>query len=124
MQIKVNEIKEKNGNVTSDPTEVSNILNEFFINVGNSITKYIHHFPKLPIEYLVSRNSDSIILSPVTPSEVNEINLNLDSSKSVGPNSTAIKQSKVLGSKISFPLTKLVNQSSCNDIFPSKLKNS
>ena len=53
---------------------MSNIINEFFVSVGNDITKSIHHNPKSPTEYLTNRNSDSIILSPITPFEGNEIN--------------------------------------------------
>ena len=88
---RIHKIKDKNGISTSDPSEMSNILNEFFVNVGNDITKSIHHNPNARTEYLANRNSDSIILSPVTPFEVNEINSKLDSSKSIVPTSIPIK---------------------------------
>ena len=66
-------VNEKIGMSTSDPSEMSNIFNEFFVHVANEITKSIHHRPKSPTEYLPNRNSDSIILYPVTPFEFNEI---------------------------------------------------
>ena len=107
----------------SDATEMSIVLNDLFINVGNDITKSVYHNPKSPTEYLTIRNSDSIILSPVTAVEVNEIILNLDSSKSVGPNSIPLKLLKILGPKFSQPLAAtMINQSFSNGIFPSKLK--
>ena len=70
---RIHKIKDKNGISTSDPSEMTNILDEFFVNVGNDITTSIHHNPKSPTEYLANRNSDSISLSPVTPLEVNEM---------------------------------------------------
>ena len=63
---RIYKIKDKNGKLTSDVTEMSIILNDFFINVGNDITKSIHHSPKSPTEYLTNRNSESIVFSPVT----------------------------------------------------------
>ena len=119
---RIYKIKDKNGKLTSDAAEMSIILNEFFINVGNDISKSIQHNPKSPTEYLTNRNSDSIVLSPVTAVEVNEIILNLDSSKSIGPNSIPVKLLKILGPKISHPLATMINQSFSNGIFPSKLK--
>ena len=119
---RIYKIKDKNGKLTSDAAEMSIILNESFINVGNDISKSIHHNPKSPTEYLTNRNSNSIVLSPVNAVEVNEIILNLDSSKSVGPNSIPVKLLKILGLKISHPLATMINQSFSNGIFPSKLK--
>ena len=92
---RIYKIKDKNGKLTSDAAEMSIILNESFINVGNDISKSIQHNPKSPTEYLTNRNSDSIVLSPVNAVEVNEIILNLDSSKSVGPNSIPVKLLKI-----------------------------
>ena len=92
---RIYKIKDKNGKLTSDATEMSIILNDFFINVGNDITKSIYHNPKSPTEYLTNRNSDSIFISPVTAVEVNEIILNLESSKFIGPNSIPIKLLKI-----------------------------
>ena len=37
----VNKIKDKVGNVTSDPCKITNIFNDFFVNVANEITKKI-----------------------------------------------------------------------------------
>ena len=115
-------IKSKSGKLTSDATKMSNILNDFFINVGNYISRSISHNPKSPSEYLTTRNSDSIVLSLVTAAEVNEIILNLDSSKSIGPNSIPVKLLKILRHVISHPLATLINQSFYNGVFPSKLK--
>ena len=101
---------------------MSNILSEFFINVGNDITKSIDYNPKSPNEYLTNSNSDSILISPVAPIEVNETILNLDSLKSIMPISIPIQLLKTLGPKISNSLPTMINQSFSKGMFPSKLK--
>ena len=87
---RIHKVKDRSGNLTSDASEMSNILSEFFIIVGNYITKSIDYNPKSPKEYLANRNLHSIVLSPVTPFDVNKTILNLDSSKSIEPNSIPI----------------------------------
>ena len=119
---RINKIKTKSGNLTSDPAEISNEFNQFFVNVANNITETIPKTPKSPIDYLINRNSSSFFLSPVTPIEVNEVILHLDPSKSIGPGSIPIKLLKILGPKISQPLAELVNQSFLEGTFPLKLR--
>ena len=63
-----------------------------------------------------------ILLSPVTAIEVNRTILNLDQTKFIVPYSIPIKALKILGPKISQPLTKIINLSFTKGIFPSKLK--
>ena len=40
---RIHKVKDRNGNLTSDASEMSNILSEFFIIVGNDITKSIDY---------------------------------------------------------------------------------
>ena len=94
----------------------------FFVNVSNKITRIIPKTDKSPIEYLCNRNSNSVFLSPATPIEVNQTILNLYQTKSTGPYSIPTKVLKILGPKISHPLTKTINQSFTEGIFPTKLK--
>jgi len=101
---------------------MSIILNDFVIKVGSSITKSIHHNPKSPTDYLKNRNSELIVLSTVTDVEVNEIILNLDSSKCIGSNITPVKLLKILGPKMSHPLASMINQSFTISIIPFTLK--
>ncbi len=118
----VYKIKDELGSVTSDPSKISNIFNEFFTTVSDKITSKIPRTRKSPLDYLSNRKSYSLFLSPVTHEEILDfINL-LDSSKSVGPNSIPIKLLKIIGSSISPYLASLVNESFQVGIFPSKLK--
>ena len=118
----INKIKDKAGNVTSDPCKITNIFNDFFVNVANDITKKIPMTPKSPLDYLSNRISSSLFLTPVTLMEVNDIINILNPSKSVGPNSIPIKLLKIIGSSVSPLLALLVNQSFQSGIFPDKLK--
>ena len=78
--------------------------------------------PKSLLDYITNTSQKSIFLSPVTYIEVEEIILNLDPSKSVGPNGIPIDLLKILDPHISEALAKLANQSFLEGIFPSKLK--
>ncbi len=118
----INKIKDMEGNVTSEPSEISNIFNDFFVNVADEITKTIPKTPKSPLDYLSNRTSNSLFLTPVTSIEVYDLINILNSAKSVGPNSIPIKLLKILGASVSPLLALLVNQSFQSGVFPDKLK--
>ena len=114
----INKIKGKDGNVTSDPFKMSTILNDFYVKVGDGITKTIPSTPKSPLDYLSNRMCNSLFLTPVTLTEVNDLINILNPSKSVGPNSIPIKLLKIIGQSLSPLLALIVNQSSQSGIFP------
>ena len=118
----INKINDKEGNVTSEPGRISNIFNDFFVNVADDITKTIPLTTKSPLDYLSNGTSNSLFLTPVTWIEVKDLINILNPSKSVGPNSIPIKLLKILGSSIAPLLAVLVNQSFQSGIFPDKLK--
>ena len=118
----INKIKGNDGNVTSEPSDMSNIFNNFYINVASSITKTIPITPKSPLDYLTNRASNSLFLTPVTPLEVRDIIDALNPSKSVGPNSIPIKLLKIVGCSISPLLALLMNHSFQSGIYPDTFK--
>ena len=101
---------------------MSNIFNDFYVNVADGITKTIPLTPKSPLDYLSDRICSSLFLAPVTSIEVNDLINILNPSKSVGPNSIPIKLLKIIGCSVSPVLALLVNQSFQSGIFPDKLK--
>ena len=107
---------------TSDSEEISNVFNVHFVNVADDITKTISRMPKSPVDYIKTPNLYSLFLSPATKFEVEDVISNLDSTKSVDPNSIPIKLLKVLNPYISKYLEKPVNKSFLEGNFPSKLK--
>ena len=118
----INKLKDKDGNVTSDHNKMSNIFNDFYVNVADSITKSIPMTPKSPLDYLSNRTGNSLFLTPITLMEVNNLISILNPSKSVSPNNIPIKLLKIIGSSVSQFLALLVNQSFQSGIFPDKLK--
>ena len=101
---------------------MSNIFNEYFVNVPDNIEKTIPRTPNSPLSYLGSAVENSLFLSPVTHLEIEDLIANLNSSKSIGPNSVPTNILKILKHNISHPLTEIVNQSFLKGTFPSKLK--
>ena len=118
----ISQIKDKNGNISYDPAEISNIFNDYFVNVADCLAKNIPRTPKSALDYLRNKNGNSMFLTPVTPLEIEDIIANLDSTKSIGPFSIPINLLQVLKGHISHPLAKLINQSFVQGIVPSKLK--
>ena len=118
----INKIKDKDGNVTSVPSKMSHIFNDFYVNVADGITKTIPLTRKSPLDYLSGRMRNSLFLAPVTLIEVNDLISILNPSKSVGPNSIPIKLLRIIGLSFSPLLALLVNQSFQSGIFPDKLK--
>ena len=101
---------------------MSNILNDFYVNVTDGITKTIPITPKSPLDYLSDRMCNSLFLTPLTAIEVNDLINILNPSKSVGPNSIPIKLLKIIGYSVSPLLALLVNQSFQSGVFPVKFK--
>ena len=104
-------VQDTNGKMAINLIEIANTLNKSFVNVAENISENITRTPKLPLDYLTVRNTNSMFLFPVTHIEVEDIISNLDSSKSCGPNSVPIYILKVLGPYISNALATLINQS-------------
>ena len=82
--------KNKNGVESSDPSEISNLLNKSFVNIAE----------------------------PVTRIEVEDAIIGFNASKSVGLYSIQVNLPKILGHHISQPLAKLINQSFITGVFP------
>ena len=101
---------------------MTNIFNEYFVNVPDNIEKTFPRTPNSPLSYLGSAVENSLFLSPVTHLEIEDLIANLNSSKSIGPNSVPTNILKILKHHISHPLTEIVNQSILIGTFPSKLK--
>ena len=60
----------KNGEVSSEPTRISNMCKDYFANVANRMTENI---PKSAVKYLKNKSSASIFLSPVTHKEIEDV---------------------------------------------------
>ena len=110
------------GKTYSDPQQMANIFNNFFVDVPNQVCSEIPRTKKSPLDYLKQRTTDSIFLQPIIYTEIEDIISSLQNGKSTGPFSIPIKVLKLLNPYISKQLAYIFNQSICSGIFPDRLK--
>ena len=65
----ISHLKSNDSRVT-DPVEMTNLFNHYFVNVGSNIDKKIQRTKKSPLDYLKKRISNSQFLSPATPEKI------------------------------------------------------
>ena len=109
-----------NGSFTTNPQEIANTLNDFFVNIGpdlaNKLDPSIHPYDS----YIQSRNRNSFFLSPTGPIEIMKI---LSSFKnSVGPDKIPSKILKLGARSLSLALSILINECFSKGVFPKCLK--
>ena len=101
---------------------MTNVFDNFFVNISALVCSEIPRSKKSPIDYLGCRNPNSIYLNPIIHNEIDDIISSLQNGKSTGPFSIPVKLLKVLKPYISQPLANIFNQSIILGIFPDKLK--
>ena len=121
-----------NNNLISDPKVVSNIFINYFSSIGQSIDSripivtgnYKDYFKKKDAhgKAYINPSDLSFFLSPTTPAEIEKLIDGLDIKKSTGPNSIPVYILKTLKPFFAFWLSKLINLSFVNGIFPEVLK--
>ena len=109
---------------TSDPKEISNILNKYFATIGSKLASS----SKIPqtiiafFDYLDPPLSRIFFFDPIIPEDINlEISI-LQDNKAHGLYSSLVRLLKSAKRVISVPLATIFNQSISSGIFPSKLK--
>ena len=110
------------GTTCNTDKDIVNALNDFFTNVGKTVESKIPKSKNTFEYYLGEPRSQLILHKPCTENEILAIVKSFSSSKATGPCSI---QSSFLHSASSFfipVLTKLINKSLCEGIFPDLLK--
>ena len=110
------------GKLINNPRDVSNKLNEFFVNVG-PITE--DNIPKTQnvsaIKFMKGRINYAFLIMHVSPYEVLDIIKYLEY-KSTGPVSIPVKLFKLIPDLILVPLCNIINVSFITGVFPNLLK--
>ena len=110
------------GRTIINPKDVSNKLNEFFVNVGpiteNSIPKSQNISA---LKFMKQRNQHEFLIAHVSHEEVLDI-INSLANKSSGPVSIPIKLLKLIPDLILLPLCNIINVSFNTGVFPNALK--
>lgn len=108
----------ENGALLTEPKDISNSFNHFFINVGQDLSGGIQHIPVNRLDSV----RDSLFFSPVTAIEVENIISLMDKNKACGVDSITVDSVQHLKTEVSIILTKLINLSLQDGVVPDKLK--
>ena len=103
----VNKVEDVNGVEVTDPAKVSEIFNQYFVNVGEKLS---NSFPTNDnTRPLLHSQSNSFYLKPIAVHEVSSHIKKMDVSKSVRPGDPSIYFIKISNELISPILTKKFN---------------
>ena len=109
-------------NTITDPFEIANHFNKFFVNIGSELAKKIPIASQSYQSYLRGSHMDSFSLFPVTESEILNIVNNLNDKMSAGTDEIPLHILKKSLLPIVSILTELINDSFQNGFFPDELK--
>ena len=113
---------EFNNKTITDPTAMSNVLNNYFTFIAKKTNSNIKFSPKHYKDYLSYWKTNTFFLTPTNKSEISLIIHSLNSHKSSGPNSIPVKILKLLKNNISQQLSDIFNMFFSTGQFPSVLK--
>ena len=113
-----------NGRSLTEPQEIANAFNKYFVNVATDIQSSIRYSKNNFHDFLHPININSFFLNPTDEIEVKNIILSLNPSKAIGPNSIPTKILKLLINDVSSQLIELFNLSFSRGVFPLILKTS
>lgn len=109
-------------NITN-PLDIANGFNKYFVNVGNELASKVSHFPGSAANLLPLRNlPHSFLINPTTHHEISKIIENFKPKTSSGYDQISPKLLKKSCKSISHPLTFIANLSFETGIFPSAMK--
>ena len=111
-----------NGKNITDPVEMANTINKFYVNIGKSVEQKIPRKETQFSHYLNSKNNYNIVLHPCTEDEVRKYISTLPVSKASGPNSIPISILKTNIDQLVNPLISILNKSLAEGTFPDLLK--
>ena len=120
-QSKQTKFRISDGSVTDDKQAVAEIFNDIFVNVGPNLAKKISEQQQNPLNFLKNVISNSIYLTPVTPSEVVNITGSCKDS-SPGFDDIKIPRLRCALHHIADPLSYVCNSSMTLGVFPDRLK--
>ena len=117
-------ILDSSGKIVDDSQKVSNIMNNYFVSVGENLSKNIAKPTNDQINHLsgIKSNSHSMFLKLITEFEMENYIKNLDSNKSTKSTSAPIKFIKISSPIITPILTKIFNHCIIEGVFPDELK--
>jgi len=102
-----------NGQLSTDPTEISNHFNSFFTQIGKNISNSIPPIQKKPEDFIqYGREIPELNLTNTTPEHVKKVIRGLAPKQSCDVFGTSTKLVKFIGDSIAIPLAHIFNLSS------------
>ena len=112
-----------NGKQLKDPQSIAERFNNFFVNIGPSLTKNARHIPEKTFQvYLNKTILTSFDFQLIDESNFDKVIQSLHTKTSSGHDGISVKLLKYLAPALRQPLTFIINQSLLTGIFPEKLK--
>ena len=112
--------KDKSGN--TNPQDISNQFNDFFVNVGPELASNIQNTGKNYYDYLHEMKSSSMYMKPIIEQDIIKIIDKFNPNKSAGHDNIGNFVIKKVGSEIVKPLTRIFSLSLSTGVVPDKLK--
>ena len=110
------------GKDMTNPKNIANAFNNFFTNIGPSLSKTIVQSKKNFTNFLHNSSLNLFVLKPVTHDAVRKLVSQLNNRKALGPTSIPVTILKENIDVLVRPLTFILNQSFEQGIFPEILK--
>ena len=115
------EFKLANGSIISDPKEIANAFNDFFISIGD--TGLLNANRNIDFnKYMPLKTNCTLIFQAITIDTISKIIDSLKAKTSTGVDSVSNKLLKFAKNAISEPMTRIISQMLRVGIFPDLLK--
>ena len=106
----------------TNPQEICNQFNSFFVNVGPKLASNIKNTGKNYYDYLPDMRSSSMYMKPIVELDIAKIIDKFNPNKSAGYDNTGNFIIKKVKTEILKPLTQIFNLSLSSGVVPEKLK--
>ena len=117
-----NAFKTDSGNIVTEPGNIADCFNNFFVEIGPNLASNIQHSGKDFYEYLDEPTQKSLFMKPVVADEVLKIISKFDQNKSPGHDGIGNLIVKKVAQSISKPLAEIINLSLSTGSVPEKMK--
>ena len=114
--------KDESGKVLTNPQDIANSFNDFFVNIGPKLASNIQHNGKNYYDYLQDPITSSMYMKPVVELDIVKIIGKFDQNKSAGNDNIGNFLIKKVCNEIVKPLSMIFNLSISTGIVPEKLK--
>jgi hypothetical protein len=105
-----------------DKNKIASLFNNFFINIGKSLSDNIPSSNRSAMSYLTSHHNASLFLNPINRNELIKVINDLKTNSSCGPDDVSPKVVKFCHSSLIDVFLHIFNLSFSQGVFPSDLK--